>query len=46
MVNMNIDRTVFSQIMEFAPSLQFRQCVERYNGNYKVITKGKKYILL
>ncbi len=24
--------------MEFAPSFQFRQCVDRYNGNYKVIT--------
>jgi len=24
--------------MEFAPFFQFRQCVDRYNGNYKVIT--------
>jgi DDE family transposase/uncharacterized protein DUF4372 len=24
--------------MEFAPSFQFRQCVDRYNGNYKVLT--------
>ena len=24
--------------MEFAPLFQFRQCVDRYNGNYKVIT--------
>ena len=35
---MNIGRTVFSQIMEFAPLFQFHQCVDRYNGNYKVIT--------
>jgi len=35
---MNIGRTVFAQIMDFAPSFQFRQCVARYNGNYKVIT--------
>jgi hypothetical protein len=34
---MNVGRTVFTQIMEFAPSFQFRQCVDRYNGNYKVI---------
>ena len=35
---MNVGRTVFSQIMEFAPSFQFRQCVVRYNGNHKIIT--------
>ncbi len=35
---MNIGRTVFSQIMDFAPSFQFQQCVSRYNGNFKVIT--------
>jgi len=35
---MNLGRTVFSQIMEFIPSFHFRQCVDRYNGNYKVIT--------
>jgi hypothetical protein len=35
---MNVGRTVFSQIMEFAPSFQFRQCVDRYNGNHKIIT--------
>jgi hypothetical protein len=35
---MNVGRTVFSQIMEFAPSFQFRQCVDRYNGNYKIVT--------
>jgi hypothetical protein len=34
----NIGRTVFSQIMDFIPLFQFRQCVDRYNGNYKVIT--------
>jgi hypothetical protein len=35
---MNIGRTVFAQIMDFAPSFQFHQCVDRYHGNYKVKT--------
>lgn len=29
-------KVVFSQIMEFLPLHIFRQCVDRYNGNYKV----------
>jgi hypothetical protein len=33
---MNIGRTVFAQLMEFFPSYEFRKCVERYDGNYKV----------
>jgi len=33
---MNQGRTVFSQLMDFIPSSQFRKCVKRYNGNYKV----------
>ena len=33
---MNIGRTVFAQLMEFFPSYEFRKCVERYNGSYKV----------
>lgn len=35
---MNIGRTVFAQLMEFFPSYEFRKCVERYNGNYKLIS--------
>lgn len=35
---MNVGRTVFAQVMEYFPSFQFHQCVDRYNGNYKVIT--------
>jgi hypothetical protein len=35
---MNIGRTVFAQIMDFTPSFQFHQCVDRYNGNCKVKT--------
>jgi len=35
---MNIGKTVFAQLMEFFPSYEFRKCVERYNGNYKVIS--------
>ena len=33
---MNEGRTVFSQLMDFLPLHRFRQCVERYGGNYKV----------
>jgi hypothetical protein len=29
-------QTVFSQVMDFAPAREFRKCVERYTGNYKV----------
>ena len=33
---MNEGRTVFSQLMDFLPLHRFRQCVERYGGNYKI----------
>lgn len=33
---MNTGKTVFSQIMEFLPLHQFRKCVRRYKGDYKV----------
>ena len=33
---MNSGRTVFSQIMDFLPLREFRKCVKRYHGNYKV----------
>jgi len=33
---MNEGRSVFSQLMDFLPLPQFRQCVERYGGNYKI----------
>jgi len=33
---MNTGKTVFSQIMEFLPLNQFRKCVKRYSGHYKV----------
>lgn len=32
---MNIERTVFSQILDFIPKHQFRACVNRYKGNYR-----------
>ncbi len=35
---MNVGRTVFAQLMDFVPAYEFRQCVERYKGNYKVKT--------
>jgi hypothetical protein len=33
---MNSGKTIFSQTMDFLPTYEFRQCVERYNGNYKI----------
>lgn len=34
---MNLGKTIFAQLMDFIPSsYQFRLCVERYNGHYKV----------
>src|SRR4029077_20869945 len=33
---MNSGKTVFSQLMDFLPSYEFRLCVDRYQGNYKV----------
>ncbi len=33
---MNQGQTVFSQIIDFLPQKKFRQCVYRYNGNYRV----------
>ncbi len=33
---MNTGQTIFSQLMEFLPLPQFRKCVEKYRGNYKL----------
>ena len=33
---MNDGRTVFAQVMDFLPMHQFRRCVDRYQGNYRV----------
>ena len=33
---MNCGKTVFAQLLGFAPDYEFRRCVERYNGNHKV----------
>ncbi len=33
---MNKGQTIFSQIIDFLPQNKFRQCVNRYNGNYRV----------
>jgi len=33
---MNSGQTIFSQLMDFAPGYEFRLCVERYRGDYKV----------
>lgn len=33
---MNSGKTIFSQLMSFLSAYEFRQCVERYNGNYKI----------
>ena len=33
---MNTGKTIFSQVMEFIPLHEFRKCVKRYQGDYKV----------
>ena len=33
---MNTGQTIFAQVMKFLPLSEFRKCVERYHGNYKV----------
>jgi len=33
---MNPEKPIFSQLMEFLPKYEFRKCVDRYRGNYKV----------
>jgi hypothetical protein len=35
---MNQGQTIFSQLMEFLPLHEFRQCVDRYQGNYRLRT--------
>lgn len=32
---MNCGKTIFSQVIDFLPRKKFRQCVNRYNGNYR-----------
>ena len=34
---MHTGKTVFAQLMDFLPAYEFRKCVERYRGDYKVI---------
>ena len=33
---MNRGRTIFAQLMDFLSWTEFRRCVERYRGDYKV----------
>ncbi|MEI6422687.1 MAG: IS4 family transposase [Lentisphaerota bacterium] len=33
---MNKGQTLFSQLMDFVPTHEFKKCVERYRGSYKV----------
>jgi len=33
---MNSEQTIISQLMDFIPYYEFRKCVERYKGNYKI----------
>ena len=35
---MNTGRTIFSQLVEFLPVHDFRKCVRRYRGDYKVLS--------
>ena len=42
---MNFGRTIFTQIMDYLSAYEFRQCVERYSGNYKIKIMGDPVIL-
>lgn len=33
---MNSGKTIFAQVMDFLPLNEFRKCVKRYHGNYKI----------
>jgi len=33
---MNSGKTIFAQLMDFLPQYEFRLCVERYHGSYKI----------
>jgi len=33
---MNSGKTIFFQLLDFLPSYEFRQCVKRYRGHYKI----------
>jgi len=33
---MNSGKTIFAQVMDFLPLNEFRKCVKRYRGNYKI----------
>src|SRR3970282_632898 len=33
---MNSGKTIFAQLMDFVSSYEFRRCVQRYQGNYKI----------
>jgi hypothetical protein len=35
---MNSGKTIFAQLMDFLPTYEFRQCVEKYQGHYKIKT--------
>jgi hypothetical protein len=35
---MQAGKTIFTQLMDFIPAHEFRRCVNRYDGNYKVST--------
>ena len=35
---MNSGKTIFAQLMDFVPAYEFRKCVHRYKGNYKVFS--------
>jgi hypothetical protein len=36
MEHMHLGKTVFAQLMDLIPAHEFRRCVDRYGGNYKV----------
>jgi REP element-mobilizing transposase RayT len=42
---MNSGKTIFSQLMDFLSPYEFRKCVERYGGNYKVKSLTAREVL-
>src|SRR5258706_14881653 len=38
MRDMNLGRSIFSQLMDLLPQAEFRRCVARYGGDFKIQT--------
>jgi len=42
---MDTRQPIFAQIMEFLPGYDFQKCVQRYNGQYKIIKQEVSFRL-